>query len=358
MSIHLPFSTRAHRARSARGMGLAALTLCALLAFTLAGCGNLGSDPLAAASVDGHTIPLATYQRVLELYRVASALQGQSADWQTPQGRGTLATMQASAMQFLTISVLIDDQVRQQHVTVTAKDMQSATQSFANLIKSWNSQAPDDPDVKALTAAAAQAQKDAAHNPSLDALLTGPASYSTAILLFGREDADYNALVAKAKVPTAHVRVILVKTQQEAENLKAQVVTKKADFGTLAQQSSLDKTSSQLSGELGRPYFFVGELSQISPAFDTYLFGSKADYRDKVSYAVFPLDTSGTSQWVLCEVTQRAMTSLSAQPDSQTRGQIFNAWITNVVQPAAAIHQYVAIDPTPTTSGTNAPPQG
>lgn len=357
MSMHLPFSTSTRRARSARGMGLAVLTLCALLVLTLAGCGGLASDPLAAASVDGHTVSLATYQRVLDLYRIASALQGQSADWQTPQGRGTLSTMQASAMQFLTSSVLIDDQVHQQHVTVTAKDMQTATQSFANLIKSWNSQAPDNADVRTLMAAATQAQKDAAHNPSLDSLLTGNASFSNIILLFGREDADYNALLAKAKVPTAHVRVILVKTQQEAENLKAQVVAKKADFGTLARQSSLDTTSAQLNGELGKPYFFVGELSQISPAFDTYLFGSKADYTDKVSYAVFPLDTTATSQWVLCEVTQRAQTSLSAESDSQTRSQVFNAWMTLVVQPASTVHQYVAIDPTPTTNA-NAAPQG
>lgn len=354
MSMHLPFSTPTRRARSARGVGLAALTLCALLALSLAGCGGIGSDPVAAATVDGHTIPLATYQRVLDLYRIATVRQGQSPDWKSPEGRGTVASMQASAMQFLTGSVLIDDQAGKQHLKVTAKDLQTSTQSFASVIKSWSDQTPDDPDVRALMAAANQAIKDAAHNPSLDALLAGDPSFSNVILLFGREDADYKALLASAKVPTAHVRVILVKTQQEADNLKAQAEAKKADFGTLAQQNSLDKTSGQNGGALTKPSYFVGELSQLSPSFDTYIFGSKANYADKVSYVVFPLESTKASDWVLCEVTQRAVTSLSTESDAQTRSQIFNAWLQLVIQPASNIQQYVAIDPTPTTSGANA----
>ncbi len=354
MSIHLPFSTSSRRARSAGGAGLAALTLCALFALVLAGCGNIASGSLAAASVDGHTVSLATYQRVVDLYRIATALQGQSANWQSPQGRGTLATMQASAMQFLTSTILIDDQVHKQNVKVTTQDLKTSTTSFESIIKTWNTQTPGNPDVRTLMAAANQALKDAAHNPSIDALLTGDASFSNVILLFGYANADVNALLAHTKVPTAHVRVILVKTQAEAENLHTQVVTKKADFGTLARKNSLDTTSAKAGGELNRPYFFVGELSQISPSFDTYIFGSKANYADKVSYAVFPLDSSKTSQWVFAEVTQRTLTPLSAETDAQTRSLVFNAWLSVVVQPASNIRQYVAIDPTPTTTSTNA----
>jgi hypothetical protein len=355
MSIRVSFSIRPPRpprprgaGRSGRTYGLPLVALLATLAICLAACDGVGSDPLSAASVDGHPISMTAYQRIVDLLKVVRAVQGQPIDWQSPQGRTALASAQAQALSYLTQAELIDEKVQGQRLKVSAKDVGTNVQSLSATFHGWAQQVPSNAQVSDLVAAAAQAEKAARHAPSLSALLAGRPSVSDSVLILALEQTEGNLLYANAKVPTAHVRLLETSTQQEANRLKTQVETHKADFGQLLQQHPLDLGNGPQNSDFSQVY--VGELSQLAQPLDPAIFGKSADYRSKTSYVVVPLQSGKNARYALCEVSQRDWTPVSKVSDPQMRSQVFNAWLAVVVQPAASIQQYVAVDPTPTAA--------
>lgn len=346
-SLPLRARTAGRRRGAMLTTGAATLVLCGVLAGTLAGCGaNTGADAVTAESVNGNAVSMTTYQQIVGLYKQQAARSGQSVDWQTPAGRSLLASMQASSLSFLTTALLLHEQVARQRLNVTSKDLQTQMASLASSIKTAAQQSPNDPEFHALSQALGPATTEAAHNPDLKALIAGRATMADVLVIFAYESADQQALTARAKVPTAKVRLIEVNTQKDAEALRTQA-QHGADFGALAKAHSLDASSGKLGGDLGQPFFFVGQLSQLSPALDKAIFAPPAS-NAKTSYVIAALDTSAKSKYLLAEVTGRSTALVSTLKNAQTQSTIVSTWLGMVVKPSASIQQYVAVDPTPT----------
>jgi hypothetical protein len=318
------------------------------LAMLLAGC--TGPDALQVASVNGDAISYSTYQHIVDLYKDQSASQGQPVDWQTPQGRGGLASAQASALQYLTSALLLHQQVVRQHLRVTQKDLQTQVTSLIRSVKNAEQQNPDDAQFRALVAASGTALKTIPQDPGMPALIAGQTSYADTLLILGHEAADVQALQVAGKAPTAHVRVIETTTQRQAQELEAQL-QHGADFATLAKLHSLDQSSAQAGGDLGQPYFYVGQLASLSQPLDAAIFGVHANYSAKTAYVIAPMDASQGSKYLLAEVTQRSTGAIAKISDQQTQTTVLSAWLSLKLQPSANYQQYVAVDPTPTTGG-------
>lgn len=345
MSIRVPCITHA-ASRSMRTRATALLALCGVLAFMLAGCG-IGSDPLVAFNVDGHAVSMTTYQRLVDIFKLNAQRQGQTVSWQSPDGRATLASAQYNAINLLTMTALIHERAQATHATVSVNDLRQQVKDLSSFFDSWSQQLPANEDVRALHTAAAQASKDAANKPDVNELLASRSSLSDAILILAEEQAEANALLTHASVPAAQVRVILLGTKEEADSYKALLIDHKADFGDLARQHSLDKTTAQNGGVLSAAPVYVGEYQ----ALDDVLFGSKANYRAATDYEVATVGGNGATQYVLCEITGRTSTALASIADPTTRSNVLGTWLTLVVRPVAHVQQYIAIDPTPTAGG-------
>lgn len=325
-------------------VGSLALVLLAGLAASalLAGCGGIGGDPLNAASVDGHAISLAAYQRIVSVYEISAAQQGQLVSWQTPVDRTALSRVQQAAMDFLVTAQLIHEQMLSQHVTVSPKDIQTIAKQLATQVQSGETPSPSATEYHTLTVAAQQAARQNPAQVDLPGLIAGRPSVADAFMIFSYDEAEQSALITQLKVPQAHLRIIEVATQQTAAQLRDQVVKQHADFGELAKQNSLDKQTASSGGEIGIAR--VGQLGQIDPSFDTAIFGPTADYHTKTSYAIMPYQ----GKYLLIEISQRSTVALSSITDQQTQQATYNAWLGVVVRPAASIHQFVAVDATPT----------
>jgi hypothetical protein len=89
---------------------LSALFALLIGVFALAGCGlSVSSDPLVAARVNGHAIPLSAYENLVRLNRANAALQATAPDWQSPGGRSQLYPMEKDALSTLTNLQLMRD---------------------------------------------------------------------------------------------------------------------------------------------------------------------------------------------------------------------------------------------------------
>jgi parvulin-like peptidyl-prolyl isomerase len=342
------------RGRTGLAAGAVALALCAALAATLAGC-SAGSDALVVERVDGNAISMTSYQQIVALSKDQNQANGQSADWQSPSGRATLSQIEAGALQFLASTLLYHEQVQQQHLTVTTKDLQAQLTSLSSSVKSAAQQNPSDAEFRAFAQAIPSATAEAAHNPDLAALIAGRASYADVLVMLAYANAEQQVLTAHAKVPTAAVRLIEVNTKQDAQALQTQA-QHGADFAALAKAHSLDSATGQQGGNLGKPYFYVGELSQITPALDRAIFGPQVA-NAKTSYIVVPLDSSKNSKYLLVQVTNRTTTLLSKLNNPSTENSVLGSWASVVLTPSASVQQYVAVDPTP-TSAPSSPSQG
>lgn len=345
--------TASRRGRATMATSACVLALCVALSAALSACG-VGSDALVAERVNGNAVSMTAYQQFVTLYKDESADSGQAADWQSPSGRALLSQMQASSLDLLTNALLYHEQVARQHLSVSTKDLQAQLTALTSSLKSAEQQYPNDAEFRSLDQAIKQATTEAAHNPDLAAIIGGRTSAADVLIILAYSNAEQQALTAHAKLPTATVRLIEVATRQQAESLRTQV-QHGADFAALAKAHSLDSGTGQQGGALGVPYFYVGQLSQISPALDTAIFGPSAN-NAKTSYVIVPLDTSKNSKYVLAEVTNRGTTAVSKLNDPTTEGSVLSGWLSVVLKPAAAIQQYVAVDPTPTTAP--AAPQG
>jgi hypothetical protein len=350
--MSIPILTRPQQPRPdrrVRAWGASAALLGTLLALGLAGCSGPAADPLLSLSVNGQSVSLTTFQRIVEIQKFGATSQGQSTAWQTPSGRANLSSAQTTAYTFLSDLVLIHADAQQQHVAAADKDVLKQATSLSSNLTSQLAQNPTDPSLQALAAAAKQAAKtEKTERPRLETLLAGRSTLSDAIILYAYEGADVQALFAKGTVPSAHVRVIELGSKQAANALQRQLETHKADFTAYAQAHSLDTATGQKGGELGT--FRVGELSQQNPALDNAIFGPSANYSKATAYIVMPISNGKV---LVLEVTKRAHVALSSISDAQLQNSIFGGWLQVIARPGANIQEYVAVDPTPApTSAT------
>lgn len=327
-----------------RRRGLAVLLGGLALAVALAGCGGgVGAGPLAAASVNGQSVSVTAYQRMLSILTAGAALQQQSVSYQTPAGRATLAGLQQTALDLLTNTLVIHQQVGKLHLTIDPKAVAAQLQQYTSEIQNVLAQDPSNQSYLGFKSAVAAVLKQHPGNNDVAALIAGSPSLGDTFTILALEAVELSALVDHAKVPQAHLRMIFVTTQQQASDLQKQV-EHNADFGKLAMQFSSDKSSAVNGGEIGTAA--VGKLGQIDKHFDELIFGSTANYTQNPWYVIVPF----SGKYVLCEVTKRTTVALASISDQQTQTTTLNAWLAVVLRPAADIQQYVAVDATPTTS--------
>src|SRR5215469_11648337 len=173
-----------------------ALVGAALLVVVLAGCGPAGaSGPVMVASVNGRGISLDDLVAARTYILESTVLQGTASDWQSPGGRPNFGAAQAQALDFLINVELMRQQVAICHVSVP----QSVITKYTNQ----------------LNAAIKQAQKsaDSAQRASVRALT--PQMQQIFI-----DQGAYQELLTKiVKVPGAQVRVIVVATKAQAQQL-------------------------------------------------------------------------------------------------------------------------------------------
>ena len=298
---------------------LAALALAAVAGATLlTGCGVSGaSGPLLAAQINGNGVALSDYQGMLKLYEAENAQQlaqsggqqGSVSDWQSPNGRAGLASIQQSALDFLINLNLLHEQAAAHHVTVPQSDLNKVASQLDGQIQSLAKQQKSDPATAAVVAAL---------TPRVRQLLVEQNVYQSALIARGN-----------VKVPAAHVRAILRNTCGEAQKLETQA-QQGADFGQLAKANSLDTQSAANGGDIGT--FTVG---QLGTQFDTAVFGTKSPAK----YVVMPVN----GQCALFEVTQRTTQPLTASNNAQTEQTVLSAWLTSVVQPQAQVQTFVTV---------------
>lgn len=301
--------------RSRARMLLLAVVLAVLGLLSLAGCGTSGSSGsglLLAGRVNGHSISLDDYQGVLAAIKASNALNSQQAtfDWQTPTGRSSLAQAQKDAFDYLIDAELIHEQVVKQHISVSQKDIAAEEKQITASVASTVKQHPGD-------------QAALAYRSAFNAHL---------IHLVAVVDNEHKAFVTHGVIPTAHVRVIVLKgsskdVQAKAAQLMLQA-QKGADFGKLAQDNSQDPQTAAKGGDLGLVY-----AGGFNSTFDSKLFASTSPY-----VTVTANDTT-----YLFELTQRGDKPLNGLNDEQTEGNDLDKWINDVVRvhDKAGIEVYV-----------------
>lgn len=314
ISTSMKIQTTSHVSSRTR-VPLVAIVLTMLGLFFLAGCGTSvtsGSGLLLAGRVNGHGISLDDYQRVLAAIKASNALNSQQAtfDWQTPTGRSTLVQVQKDAFDYLIDAELIHEQVLKQHIPVAQKDITAEEKQLSDTVANTVKQRRGDPVVEAYRAA---------FNAQL-------------IHLVSVVDAEHKAFVAHGTIPTAHVRVLVLKGSSQDVKAKAAQLTQQArngaDFGQIVKTNSQDPQTAANGGDLGTVY--AGRFNSI---FDVKLF-SNSD-----AYVTVP---SGNNLY-LFEVTQRANKPLNELKDEQTEGNALDGWIQDVVraQKQTNIERYV-----------------
>jgi parvulin-like peptidyl-prolyl isomerase len=301
-------STR--RPPRARRYLLPALFAALVGVFALTGCGlSVSSDPLVAARVNGHAIPLSAYEDLVRLNRANAALQATAPDWQSPTGRSQLYPMEKDALTTLTNLQITRDALASQKITVPASDVKAARDGLNKQVNDLKTQLKAQPDNTAL-----RNLLDALTPDTLDIL--------------AQKIAAQNALAKAPVFPSANVRGILVDNQQEAGDLLSQAKNG-ADFGQLAKDHSLDATSAPKGGDLGRIY--AGELND---AFTAMAFGASAT-KDK--YFAIPYGTS----FAVFEVTDRKLAALPDGISSQGQQTAIDAWMSTLPKPK--VEQYITI---------------
>jgi parvulin-like peptidyl-prolyl isomerase len=278
--------------------------------FALTGCGfTAANDPLLAARVDGHAIPLSAYEGLVRLNRANAAMNATAPDWQSPTGRSQLYPMEKDALSTLTNLQLMKDALASQKITVPASDVKAARDGLNKQVDGLKAQLKAQPD-----------------NTPLRNLID---TLTPDVLdILAQRIAVQNALVKAPIFPSAHVRGILVANQQQANDLLAQAKNG-ADFGQLAKDHSQDTATASQGGELGRVY--VGDISQ---EFSDAAFGPHAT---KEKDFVAPVGDS----YAVFEVTDRKLTSLTDVTSSQEQQAAIAAWMDTL--PKSTVEQYISI---------------
>lgn len=305
--------------RGARRGPLALICGALMLGGALAGCApNSGvGGGTAVASVNGHDIPLDQFQGLLNVYETntieQSQGQGASFAWQSPDGRTTLATAKQTTMEFLVTLELAREQLKK---PLAQKDLQAAEASLVNERKQVLAQASSAPGAK---------QFAEALTPDM-------------IHLLAQQQVIFSTLATESIFPTAHLRVILVKSQSQAQDLEKQA-EHGADFGQLANKYNTDSTLAASSGDLGAGAIYVGQLgsgSSLAQAIDQAIFVPSAQHN---KYAI----VSVQGQYALIEITQRANKPLSALNDQSTEQSIFQSWVDDILRPSAQVNEYLSV---------------
>ena len=282
-----------------------------LLAALLAGCGaNAASDPLLAAKVNGHGITLTQYQQMLALYRATNARNNLLTDWRNVSERENLASTQQQVLGILIDVELMREQLRQQHINVSAKEVQTARDTLNKEIANLSKQTEQSPD------------------PQLQAMLD--TLTPDVITILSEQEAYQAAIQQKGKAPAVHLRGIETNDLKTAQELQ-QKAQSGSDFGELARANSQNRATGAQGGEIGTLY-----VGQISDEFDNAVF-AKGAHPGK-----YLIQHIQNNYW-LFELTDLGPRALSTITDQQTQASVVSAWLDKVVQPVASVEEYVTV---------------
>jgi parvulin-like peptidyl-prolyl cis-trans isomerase-like protein/SurA-like protein len=298
------------RPHHARRYLIPALFAALIGVFALTGCGlSVSSDPLAAARVNGHAIPLSAYEDLVRLNRANAAVSATAPDWQSPTGRSQLYPMEKDALSTLTNLQIMRDALASQKISVPSSEVKTARDGLNKQVDGLKAQLKAQP-----TNTALRNLIDALTPDTLDILAQKIAVQNT---------------IAKAPVfPSANVRGILVDNQQEANDLLTQAKNG-ADFSQLAKDHSLDTESAAKGGDLGR--IFAGQLND---QFNNIAFGSGAT-NDK--YVVTPFGDN----FAVFEITDHKSMALPQGISAQDQQTAIDAWMNTLPKPT--IEQYITV---------------
>lgn len=176
------------------------------------------TDASTAAVVNGQQISLTQYQSVTRLLFELNRLQTPgSPTWQQAAGRAEIVTVQKQVLGLLAQNILLEKDVKQ----IDPKLLAQLKQQEDTQLKQTFAQLPPQ------------------YKPLVDAgILTSdtvrPLAYNQLLL---------QSIFQKVTVPTAHIRILTVRDQQQAEDLR-KTLTNGGDWATLATQHSLDPAKS------------------------------------------------------------------------------------------------------------------
>jgi parvulin-like peptidyl-prolyl isomerase len=222
------------------------LSLCALVAAVLAGCGG-GSDDVpadAVAVVDGQEIARADYNQLIEQAR--TSYKNQKRDFPAA-GSQEFKVLQNQAVQFLVQREQFEQEADGMDVNVSDKDVQARLtqiqkQYFGGDEKKYEKQLKD------------QGLTDAQVRKDIRAQIVSEKIFENVTRDVKVTDADIEAYYAKNKAQystpeSRDVRHILVKTKAKADQLYAQLKNG-GDFAALAKANSEDTGSKDNGGKL------------------------------------------------------------------------------------------------------------
>ncbi|HEY7792840.1 MAG TPA: peptidylprolyl isomerase [Gaiellaceae bacterium] len=222
------------------------LSLCALVAVVLAGCGG-GSDDVpadAVAVVDGQEIARADYNQLIEQAR--TSYKNQKRDFPAA-GSQEFKVLQNQAVQFLVQREQFEQEAEGMDVNVTDKDVQARLtqiqkQYFGGDEKKYEKQLAD------------QGLTDAQVRKDIRAQIVSEKIFENVTRDVKVTDADIEAYYAKNKAQYSQpesrdVRHILVKTKAKADQLYAELKNG-GDFAALAKANSEDTGSKENGGKL------------------------------------------------------------------------------------------------------------
>jgi parvulin-like peptidyl-prolyl isomerase len=222
------------------------LSLCALVAVVLAGCGG-GSDDVpadAVAVVDGQEIARADYNQLIEQAR--TSYKNQKRDFPAA-GSQEFKVLQNQAVQFLVQREQFEQEAEGMDVNVTDKDVQARLsqiqkQYFGGDEKKYEKQLAD------------QGLTDAQVRKDIRAQIVSEKIFENVTRDVKVTDADIEAYYAKNKAQYSQpesrdVRHILVKTKAKADQLYAELKNG-GNFAALAKANSEDTGSKENGGKL------------------------------------------------------------------------------------------------------------
>lgn len=306
--------------RGSRRANLSAALLLALgVALGLTGCSaSAPASPLAAATVNGHAISLDDYEQVLAFAQVANN-SGGPYNWQSLNGRGNASNEQTQVMTFLVNIELMREALADQHVSVSAKEMQVAQKQFDDNLKSGLTSADSTTKVQAKAEL--------------------PYATSRVRYLIAEQTAYEAKLISVLNLWTVHLHDIIVPTKAQADDLLTKL-TAGGDFATLATQTNPNATD---GGDYGTAWY-----GQLPNEFTIPLFGKNPDKDTPVQYSVVPYN----NEYVVVEVTDKKQQKLTTDTDTTDQSNIFSQWLGNEYFAKRQHQEFVYIPPAPTQQVT------
>ena len=309
------------------------------LVVSLAGCSyTTTNDPLLVAQVNGANITLAAYQTLLPFSIAKAEYDAENPnsnsaptpiDWRIANQRDAYAQAQQTTLDSLIDLELTREQLRAQHITVSASALRDAqTQITATLI-TYRQQFTQDPT-----------------NSALEALIDS--LNSTTVQLLAEQSAGLTALAQHGKLPRVHVSEIVVVGRKQAEHVLT-LAQHGASFTTLAKTySTTGSTASDLGtiypGELSYEAYLEAQQnvpsqfsSGVGASFDKLVFAPQRT----PAFVLLPLAQGGG--YGVFHITQAPQGSLASVKDQSIQLSIIAGWIADTLYTRAQIRQYIVV---------------